>query len=103
MTNKYTRLNQWRIAVCESDLHKTTKCVLLVMSVKFMDEELYCFPSQRLLAKFVGCTWTTVNTHIRKAKETGWLDVKSETGAKQGWRRNDYYGFIPVVKSSYRK
>ena len=95
MVNNYTRLNQWRIAVCDSDLPYATKGILLTMSVKWMDKNLYCHPSMRTIAETYGCSTNTVNKHINIAKQEGWLNVQSKTGAKQGWRRNDYLGFVP--------
>ncbi len=92
---KYERLNRWRMAVVNSSLPFHTKALLVCMGIKWMNENLTCFPSQRTIATVLGCNVKTVNKHLKIAEKEGWLSV-TPRGTDKGWRRNEYYGFIPA-------
>lgn len=68
-----SELFTWRSAICESDLPATTRHVALTLSLHMSERGDSCFPSKRTLADECGRTRRTVQRHVRKLVEQGWL------------------------------
>lgn len=63
----------WRSAICESDLPSTSRHVALVLSLHMSERGDSCFPSMRTLADETGYSRRTVQTHIQRLCDDGWL------------------------------
>ena len=80
----------WREAVLESNLHATTRHVLLTLACHMNDLGAGCFPSTRTLEKQTGLSRRTVETHLAVARRVGWITVERRGDSGQGWRRHEY-------------
>ena len=85
----------WRHAVLESDLHATTKHVLLTLSCHMSAAGDSCFPTIKTTARECSLSKRTVITHIQKANESGWLLVGVHGFGGKKWRRHEYAVAIP--------
>ena len=88
---KYHKLYKWRdrVASSQGPPSPTMRHVLLTLSLH-MDEELYCFPSIRLLAERTGLSDKAVRDNLKKAVKLGWIERSSIRGNSQGWRRYEF-------------
>lgn len=80
---------QWRRAIFASGLAPTTRHVLLTLGSHVSDREPTCYPSIDLLAAETGLTRRAVITHLKLARETGWIAVSKQSRGRR-WARNHY-------------
>lgn len=88
-------LFSWREGILESGLPPTTRHVLLTLSCHMNDLGESCFPSTRLLSHETGLSERAVVTHLRKARDAGWLQVDPVGLGGQRWRKHQYTVAIP--------
>lgn len=85
----------WRRYLLDSDLESSTKHVLLTLSCYFSEQGTGIYPSTRRLSRDCNLNRETVEIHLRKAKELGWISSRMHGYAGQRWRRTEYRLLIP--------
>lgn len=88
-------LFSWRHAILESDLRPTTRLVLLTLSCHMSDAGDSCFPSTRKLARETGLSERSVISHIKIARQRGWITVGLHGFGGQKWRSHEYVCAVP--------
>lgn len=80
----------WRQAFAQSELKPTTKHVLhtLHLFMNAMGES--CFPSIQDLMDNSGLDKKTILTHLKIARESGWIAVSQHGYRGKKWKRNEY-------------
>lgn len=86
----------WRQAILAAELPSTTKLVLLVISTYMNDHGTGAFPTTKTIAANAGVSERAVCTHIKKAKEAGFLRVDRHGFGGQKWARNEYQISFPI-------
>ena len=103
---------RWRQTVASSAGPKSpiTRHVLITLSLRMDADGRNCFPSTRLLEEETALTRKTVETHLARAAETGWIQKASVEEALasgwvtragprgRGWRRTAYLPTFPKVE-----
>ncbi len=77
---KLKPLFTWRSAICESDLHRTTRHIALTLSLHMSEMGDSCFPSIARLARESGCDSRTVQRHLRTLEAEGWIERGEHIG-----------------------
>ena len=85
----------WRSAVTQSGLPATTRHVLHVISFHMNEHGAGSYPSQETIAEETGYSRKSVNEHITKAVDSGWLKVQQHGFGGRKWRRNEYIASWP--------
>lgn len=83
-----SQLFTWRSALCDSDLHPTTRHVALTLSLHMSERGDSAHPGGRLLAAETGLTQKTVYEHLQRLEDAGWLVVLEE-GTRGPSRRGE--------------
>lgn len=98
MTKTIAPLFTWRSAVASKHGPKspTTRHVLLTLSLYMSEKGDSCFPSIETLTEDTGLSRRAVLSHIKKAREDGWIDRKLLGMAGQKWRRSEYRATVPA-------
>src|SRR5687767_10452126 len=67
----------------------------------YAPDEPICFPSQRLIARDVGCTRETANRKVQELIRAGWLRiVDTRWSFRTGWQHNVYELLAPFAVSA---
>lgn len=66
----------WRRALIQSDLHSTTKHVLLTLSCHVPETGNSCFPSLSTLMEETSLARSTVQDHLVRARDEGWIQKR---------------------------
>ena len=85
----------WRHAILKSELSPTTRHVLLTLSCHMNDAGESCFPSIATLVEETGLSRSSVISHIKLAKEAGWIMVGLHGFGGQKWKSHEYTSAIP--------
>lgn len=96
MSNRMRPLMSWRKAISVSDLEPTTRHVALTLSLHMNESGGSCFPSQKTLAAETGLARSTVNSHLGKLLDAGFLMIghrRRESDGRQS--SNEYQAAIP--------
>lgn len=80
----------WRTAILKSDLEPTTRHVLLTLSCHMNDAGESCYPSVALLCDETGLSNRAVITHLKKAVESGWIEIDRHGFGDRRYWRNEY-------------
>lgn len=64
----------WRSAICKSDLPAPSRHVALVLSLHMSELGDSCYPSQARLVRETGLSRRTVQRHLDKLEEEGWIE-----------------------------
>lgn len=80
----------WRQMLLKSSLPGTTRHVLLTLSCHVNDSGEPCYPSVDQLVSETGLSKQTVLTHLKEAKQAGWIKVSRHGFSGQKWSRNEY-------------
>lgn len=93
----------WRQAILESDLHATTKHVLLTLSCHMNDAGESCYPSIARLCRETSLSNRAVITHLQMARERGWIGVRERDLAGKKWATHGYFIRWPDEDGSERR
>lgn len=90
----------WRSAIAESDLHPTTRHVLLTLSCYMNERGGSAYPGSTRLARDSGLNLSTVKEHLRRARDEGWLIVLARGGSTPdgGRKASEYVASVPGVE-----
>ncbi len=92
-------LFSWRHAILKSDIHSTTKHVLLTLACHMNELGESCFPSINTLAEETSLSERSVRTQIKSAQELGWIKVGLHGFGGQKWRSHEYSIGWPKVRN----
>lgn len=92
-------LFSWRGAICESDLHSTTRLVALVLSLHMSERGDSCFPSQARLAHETGLQPRAVRKHLALLRSERWLNVRYEHRSKG--TKAFYSATVPLAEAEW--
>lgn len=81
----------WRTAILESVMSATTKHVLLTVSCHMNDAGESCYPSIERLCRETSLSNRAVITHLRIAREQGWIGVRERELAGKKWAAHGYF------------
>ncbi|WP_299075859.1 helix-turn-helix domain-containing protein [uncultured Paraglaciecola sp.] len=88
-------MHDWRVCILSSDLHPTTRHVLITLSLHMNPWGKSCYPTINQIVYETGLSKSTVVAHLRKAEELGWLIKKEHGFAGQKWRNHEYESAKP--------
>lgn len=94
--SNYKAIWLWRHQIMHSDLHSTTRHVLLTVCVHMFSGNGKCSPTQKDLSLQTGLGENTISKHIILATRLGWLDTKRAGFKGQYWRGNSYKPKSPI-------
>lgn len=77
----------------------TTRHVLLTLSCRMDQDGSKCFPSTRTIATMTALHRKTVEDHLERVDEDGWLIRIQSAGRGRGWKRTRYLPRIPTAAS----
>lgn len=80
----------WRTAILKSDLEPTTRHVLLTLACHMNDAGESCYPSVALLCEETGLSNRAVITHLKKAADSGWIEIDRHGFGDRRYWRNEY-------------
>ena len=88
--------SSWQHLIAEdSELPSDTRCILLILSVRFMDERgEHCYPTIEHLMRTNHMSKPTVIKNLELAENQGWIR-RSRYGRTRGNRRWNYVAMIP--------
>lgn len=86
---------QWQEAVFESELHSTTKLVLLALSMSADQYGKSCWPTQVDIARKANCSDRTVRKRLNEAVAGGWV---SRYRRPRPGERGFSYGYVLTLK-----
>ena len=88
-------LNQWRNKVASKNgpPDATTRLTLLCIALHMKKDGTSAFPSQQYLAERAGLTERTVQKHIQRAVEQGWLKRRKRSRGR--WPHYEYEIAVP--------
>lgn len=89
----------WRGAICDSDLHPTSRHVALTLSMHMNERGGSCFPRFDTLADETGLHYDTVRTHVRKLAAGGWLVKQTIRRGEGRGTRTEYTATVPSTDS----
>ena len=96
MSDKIEGLFTWRSAFMDKNgPPSTTRLVLLAISLHMTEKGESSFPSYALLASETGLTKRSCMSHVQKACELGWLEVKKRTRDNGSQSSNLYQPCVP--------
>ena len=97
MSDKIEGLFTWRSAfMAKNGPPSTTRLVLLAISLHMTEKGESSFPSYALLASETGLSKRSCMSHVQKACELGWLEVKKRTRDNGSQSSNLYQPCVPA-------
>lgn len=93
--NASSRAWSWRHAIQKSSLQPTTKLILYNLSLYMNEQGGSCFPSVETQAEDTGLDPKTVQRHLKKARDAGWIRVEARHFPKHEWRKHTYFASWP--------
>lgn len=84
------------VAIREHGPDDSTMKLVLHTARTFMDDDGYCFPSIRAIAKAASLNKSTVTTKVDEARKLGFLAVYPGSGRGKQWKGNAYRACVPV-------
>ena len=91
MSRKRPPFFNWRQAILESHMGATTKHVLLTLSCHMNDAGESCYPSINRLCHETSLSNRAVITHLRLARDLGWIGVRERDLAGKKWAAHGYF------------
>lgn len=85
----------WRQAIAKAKLESSTKLVLFILANYMNEHGGGCYPTVETITEESGLSDRTVRTHLHKARDAGFIEVRKHGFSGQEWANNEYHARYP--------
>ncbi len=90
---------EWAKSFSNSDLKRGTVAILRALQTFLNNDNGYGYPTIQQIAREAKATDRTVKTHLKIARQKGWLIIGKNAHKKNSYPNNTYQAIIPNIPS----